>query len=94
MSKYLDFKAINERALGKLPCLLFRWLPQGKLQNNEFTALNPTRVDNREGSFKVNIKTGVWSDFSTKDSGGDVISLAAYLFGISQYEAAKLLETV
>jgi hypothetical protein len=94
MRQYLDFSEINERALSKLPCLLFRWLPTGKLDGQEFIALNPTRVDNRLGSFRINIQTGVWADFSTKDRGGDVISLAAYLFGISQYESAKLLATV
>ncbi len=40
------------------------------------------------GSFKVNLKNGRWGDFSNGDGGGDLISLAAYLFGLKQSEAA------
>ena len=31
----------------------------------------------------------MWADFATGDKGGDVISLAAFLFGLSQAEAAR-----
>jgi hypothetical protein len=47
-------------------------------------------VDRRPGSFKIN-RNGRWSDFATKDGGGDPISLAAYLAGIGQVEAAREL---
>ena len=33
--------------------------------------------------------TGAWGDFATGESGGDLISLAAYLFRVGQGEAAK-----
>ncbi len=49
---------------------------------------NPTRHDRRPGSFKVNRATGKWGDFATGDRGGDLVSLAAYLFKISQADAA------
>ena len=52
------------------------------------TAKNPTRADRREGSFKINLKTGAWGDFATSERGGDLVALAAYLFSISQVEAA------
>jgi hypothetical protein len=54
-------------------------------------ALNPRRADCRLGSFKVNLNTGRWADFATGDRGGDLISLLAYLQGVSQTEAARLL---
>ena len=54
-------------------------------------AINPRRADKRTGSFKVNLATGRWSDFATGDAGGDLISLAAYLFSISHREAARRL---
>jgi hypothetical protein len=50
--------------------------------------LNPTRADRRRGSFKVNLNTGRWSDFAAGAAGGDLIALAAYLFHLSQAEAA------
>jgi len=37
----------------------------------------------------VNLRSGRWADFATGAKGGDVISLAAYLFGLSQVEAAR-----
>jgi hypothetical protein len=40
------------------------------------------------GSFKINLRTGQWADFATGDKGGDVISLAAYLHGLTQAAAA------
>jgi hypothetical protein len=52
-------------------------------------ARNPTRTDRSPGSFKVNLHTGRWADFATGDKGSDAISLAAYLFGLKQSEAAR-----
>jgi hypothetical protein len=52
---------------------------------------NPKRHDRRPGSFKVNLRTGKWADFATGDQGGDVVSLAAFLGGIGQREAAERL---
>ena len=46
------------------------------------------------GSFSVNLETGRWADFSTGDRGGDPVSLAAYVFGTSQVEAARTLAAV
>jgi len=37
------------------------------------------------------LRSGRWADFATDDKGGDVISLAAYLSGLSQAEAAREL---
>src|SRR4051794_3869993 len=87
----VDFARVNLAALQALPALLRRWLPAGRLQGREFTALNPRRPDRRPGSFRVNTSTGRWSDFATGDCGGDPISLAAYLFGLSQADAAGRL---
>ena len=89
--QHLDFKAINCVALANLPTLLRRWLPDGRLVNREYEARNPRRADRRLGSFKVNVSTGKWADFATGDKGGDVVSLAAYLSGTGQADAARAL---
>ena len=91
MKGRIDFGAINAAALAELPALLSRWLPDGKQVGREYVARNPRRADKRAGSFKVNTRTGRWSDFATGDAGGDVISLCAYLAGIGQAEAARSL---
>ncbi len=85
----LDFEAINRAAVASLPALLRRWLPDGRLVGREYEARNPKRADRRPGSFRVNVITGKWADFATDAKGGDVVSLAAYLSGSRQAEAAR-----
>ena len=63
-------------------------LTNGRLEANEFVALNPTRLDKRLGSFRINTISGRWADFATNDRGGDLISLYAYIHRISNYKAA------
>ena len=88
----MDFEAINAAALPHLPTLCARWLPDGRQKGHEWSARNPRRVDRRPGSFMVNLVTGRWADFALPDArGGDPVSLAAYLSGLSQAEAARSL---
>lgn len=91
MRRSFNFSKINAAALPALPALCARWLPGGKRIGREYVALNPTRTDKRAGSFKVNLQTGRWADFATGDAGGDAVSLAAYLFGLRQSDAARRL---
>jgi hypothetical protein len=87
----VDFDRINAAAMDHLPSLLAAWLPGGSRKGDEFFALNPRRCDRHLGSFAVNMRNGRWADFATGDKGGDVISLAAFIFGTSQAEAARML---
>ena len=87
----IDFEAVNQAALARLPDILHGWLPNGHVVGDEFIARNPTRVDRRLGSFKINVSTGRWADFATGARGGDPVSLAAYLSGVNQAEAAREL---
>lgn len=87
----IDFVRVNAAARGALPALCRRWLPDGRREGREWIARNPTRADRNPGSFKVNLATGRWADFATRDTGGDVVSLAAFLFNISPAEAARRL---
>lgn len=87
----LDFDAINAAARRELPALLARWLPDGRVTGREYEARNPRRADRHAGSFRVNLRSGRWSDFATGDRGGDPVSLAAYLFSLKQSDAARRL---
>jgi putative DNA primase/helicase len=89
MNEKIDIKLIAQTALGQTEPLVQNWLPNGKREGVYWISLNPTRVDNKTGSFKVNINTGQWGDFATEDKGGDLVSLYAYLNNVSQTEAAK-----
>ncbi len=91
MTGRIDFAAVNRAALAALPVLLPRWLPDGRIQGGEYVALNPRRADRKRGSFKVNMASGRWADFACDAKGGDIVSLAAYLAGTGQAEAAREL---
>ena len=91
MREALDFDAINQAALAAFPAVLNRLLPRGKAMGRELVALNPNRPDRNLGSFKINRHNGKWCDFATGDKGGDLVSLVAYLAGVNQGEAARLL---
>ena len=84
-----QYDVIGSAALRSLPLIVLRWLPDGRREGQEWVARNPKRSDRHLGSFKINLKTGQWADFATGDKGGDVISLAAYLHGLSQSAAAS-----
>ena len=87
----LDFAAINAAAITLLPAICRRWLPDGVLQGREFVARNPTRADGSPGSFRINIQTGRWADFAIQGaSGGDPVSLAAFLFHDGDQVAAAI----
>lgn len=91
----IAFRRIADAALRHADALVPRWLPDGRREGAEWVAINPTRVDNKRGSFKVNTTTGRWSDFATGAAGGDLVALAAYLFRLKQGEAAvKVAEAV
>lgn len=90
----VDFSAIKAAAAPHLRTLLHRWLPDGRLHGQEWVARNPRRVDRNPGSFSVNVTTGRWADFATNDRGGDIISLAAYLFDLTQSEAAERIASM
>jgi hypothetical protein len=87
----IDFAHVNAAALAVLPSLLARWLPDGRRVGHEWVARNPKRADRAPGSFKVNFATGRWADFATGDAGGDPVSLAAYLAGTGQADAARAI---
>lgn len=75
----VDFFRINSAALAHIETIVFRWLPDGKRAGVEWVAKNPMRNDRKLGSFKINMQTGSWGDFSIGEYGGDLVSLAAYL---------------
>ena len=87
----IDFDAVNRAALRAFPAVLARILPSGKQAHKEWVALNPRRNDRHLGSFRVNRHNGKWADFATGAEGGDPVSLVAYVQGVSQGEAARLL---
>jgi putative DNA primase/helicase len=85
----IDFRVVN--AALDAATVVPQWLPNGKRQGAEWVTTNPTRNDQHAGSFSVKLTTGQWADFVTKDRGGDLVGLYAYINGLSQLEAAREL---
>jgi hypothetical protein len=85
----IDFGKVARAAADRSQDILARWLPDGKRDGTEWVARNPRRADGRPGSFKVNLRTGLWADFATGDRGKDLVALAAFLFDLRMDEAAK-----
>jgi putative DNA primase/helicase len=91
MSNPIDFDGINQAALSEARSLLQDLLPGGKFSSSQYVVKNPNRDDGKAGSFTINHEKGVWKDFATGDGGGDLISLAAYIWGCGQSVAALRL---
>jgi hypothetical protein len=87
----IDFAEVNRAAHSDIRGVLARFLPGGKVIQNEYVALNPHRADRHFGSFRINLRTGKWADFASCDCGGDLISLVAFVDNVSQLDAALLL---
>lgn len=83
------FTSVRRAIAPHTTSLVADWLPSGKRTRNAWVVRNPTRDDRHAGSFRINLHTGQWIDFATQDKGSDLISLRAYLLGLSQYQAAQ-----
>ena len=87
----IPFNQISSILLSRSCSLVEQWAPGGHYRGAEYITRNPTRADKNPGSFKINTATGEWADFATSDRGRDLISLYAYLNGISNGDAAREL---
>ena len=89
-----DFPKIAAAALGCFDQIMSLLALSGKRQGPEFLPRNPRRADSKPGSFSINSETGAWGDFAADVKGRDLISLAAYIRGGSNSEAALWLAEV
>lgn len=87
----VDFSRIASAALARSEPIVRGFLPDGHREGTEWVARNPLRPDRSAGSFKVSLTKGAWSDFATGDHGKDLISLAAFITGRTQAQAAIAL---
>ena len=86
----IAFARVAAAALNNAETIAAQWLPDGRREGAEWVARNPLRNDRNRGSFKVNLRTGRWGDFALGSDarGGDLVSLAGYLFNLRQADAA------
>ena len=88
----IDFDRINAEALLCLEAVCRRLLPDGQARGPRIPrAQSASRRSCSLGSFKINLRTGVWADFASGDRGGDPVSLVAFIEDCKQGEAALKL---
>ena len=88
----IDFAAINAIALPQIEILCRRWLPGGKRIGQEWVC--GSLRGEAGSSCRINLRSGKWADFAAGDKGGDPVSLAAAVTGLTQVEAARSLATM
>jgi hypothetical protein len=86
------FKAVAAAALGRFDTVMdVLGLAGGKNSGREYLPLNPKRDDHAPGSLSINRDKGAWMEGATGDKGGDLVSLAAYIWDCSNGDAAERL---
>ncbi len=89
-----DFRNIKEKYRENPLPILRELVGQGRIEGNDYVALNPRRNDKHRGSFRIDIATGKFYDFATGDRGGSVIDLAAFVYNCGIVEVAQRLESL
>ena len=89
MGKVVDkLQDIKAWATGDVS-LLYALLPGGQLQGNEFCVGS---LNGEPGqSLKYNIVTGIWKDFATGDTGGDIFDLVRAVKKCTLAEAVEYI---
>lgn len=86
---FIRYKALNRHVLGGAWRwdILKKWIDGGKVEHL-YIGHNPKNKTASYPSLTVNPRTGRWHDNHAGDAGEDMISLCAYLFGLSYHKAA------
>ena len=69
--------------------ILKRLVENGKIEGGNYVALNPRRSDKKAGSFRIDIASGKFHDFSTGDSGSSIIDLVVFVYDCDLLTAAQ-----
>lgn len=80
-------RSLKAQLLEQSNRLLPTWFPNGRQVGREWVVGN-LRGDTGE-SLKINLETGIWSDFATGETGGCLISLYAAKQGVHYQKAAS-----
>ena len=83
-----DFKEVNALLLARSLAVCKHLVPGGHVSGDEYIAGSLEGGKGR--SFSANLKTGLWADFATGQSGADLINLFAHVDGASNQRQARL----
>ncbi|ABM32199.1 virulence protein E [Paracidovorax citrulli] len=82
----INFTSLADALLTRAKDLLPEWLPGGVLVGHEYEC--GSLAGGKGDSCKVNVTTGKWCDFSTGESGRDLLDLYAEIHGLKVSKAA------
>lgn len=85
----IDFGRIAAAALQQADTLVERWLPGGKRVGHEWQC--GSLSGDAGSSCSVNLNTGAWADFATRERGIDLISLYGAVYQLRNGPAAREL---
>ena len=86
------FKTVAAAALARFDVVMdWLGLAGGKNSGREYLPINPKRDDHAAGSLSINRDKGAWMEGATGDKGGDLVSLAAYMWDCGNLDAAERL---
>ncbi|MCK8787740.1 hypothetical protein M0638_25595 [Roseomonas sp. NAR14] len=87
-----DYAAVNSAALARLPEVVARLLPGGRQQGAVYFCASLRGGEGRSCQVRLTgARRGAWADFAADVAGGDPVSLAAAVAGLTQAEAAERL---
>lgn len=84
-----DFSSLKAQLLASARRYVPEWLPGGKACGNEWRVGSLTGEPGK--SLSINMDTGVWKDFATEETGGDLIDLYMAIHDVDAVTAYKLL---
>ncbi|GHT96749.1 hypothetical protein FACS1894122_15330 [Alphaproteobacteria bacterium] len=79
MTKRSEFEAVKAEYRANPRGFLENLLPDGKVEGRDYVAKNPRRNDKEAGSFRIDINTCRFNDFSSRDHGIGIIDLVMCL---------------
>jgi hypothetical protein len=93
--RFVDFDGLNDFALAHcLEAIVRELVPGGEIRKGEYIVLDRRHRGMEPGSFKMNLTTGQWADFTVGVTGTDVVSFVAYARDLTEKEAAQLISVV
>ena len=72
--------------------ILKKLVGNGKIEGGDYVVLNPRRSDKKAGSFRIDISSGKFYDFATRDRGGSILDLAMFVYNCDLLTAAQKLQ--
>ncbi|WP_417811825.1 hypothetical protein [Thalassospira alkalitolerans] len=85
------FDEVKGAAAWRIERIARVWFSTPRKSGDVLSGKRPRGGDLLPNTFTVDLRTGSWEDLATGNSGKDIISLYAYVFGLTQIEAVKEL---